>query len=79
VKSVVKEKYTFSKEERLSSRKLIEQVAKEGKSFLVHPFKVIALEATFTTAFPAQVMMTAPKKRLRWFLPVTILMTGSKK
>lgn len=60
---MVKEKYTFSKEERLSSRKLIEQVAKEGKSFLVHPFKVIALETTFTTAFPAQVMMTAPKKR----------------
>ena len=57
------EKHTFSKEERLSSRKLIEQVAKEGKSFLVHPFKVIALETTFTTAFPAQVMMTAPKKR----------------
>ena len=57
------EKHTFSKEERLSSRKLIEQVAKEGKSFLVHPFKVITLETRFTTAFPAQVMMTAPKKR----------------
>jgi ribonuclease P protein component len=61
------EKQTFSKDERLSSRKLIEQVAKEGKSFLVHPFKVITLEipiATGTeTKYPAQIMMTAPKKR----------------
>ncbi len=57
------ESQTFTKDERLSSRKLIEQVAKEGKSFLVHPFKVIAMETALTTAFPAQVMMTAPKKR----------------
>ncbi|MGE0635276.1 MAG: ribonuclease P protein component [Bacteroidia bacterium] len=57
------ESQTFTKDERLSSRKLIELVAKEGKSFLVHPFKVIAMETTLTTAFPAQVMMTAPKKR----------------
>lgn len=56
-------KQTFTKDERLSSRKLIEQVAAEGKSFLVHPFKVIALETTLQTTFPAQVMMTAPKKK----------------
>ncbi len=64
---MVKEKQTFSKDERLSSRKLIEQVAKEGKSFLVHPFKVITLEVPTAIGteikYPAQVMMTAPKKR----------------
>ena len=58
-------KQTFSKDERLSSRKLIVQVAKEGKSFLVHPFKVIALDTALDTTFPAQVMMTAPKKRFQ--------------
>ncbi len=58
-----KEKQTFTKEERLSSRKLIEQVAKEGKSFLVHPFKVITLETELESKFPAQVMMSVAKKR----------------
>ncbi len=57
------EKYTFTKEERLSSRKLIEQVAKEGKSFLVHPFKVIIMETSLESKFPAQVMMSVAKKR----------------
>lgn len=63
MKSVTKEKHTFSKDERLHSRKLIEQVAIEGKSFLVHPFKVIVLETAIETNHPAQVMMTAPKKK----------------
>jgi ribonuclease P protein component len=57
------ESQTFTKDERLSSRKLIEQVAKEGKSFLVHPFKVIALETALESKYPAQVMMSAAKKR----------------
>jgi ribonuclease P protein component len=57
------ESQTFTKDERLSSRKLIEQVAKEGKSFLVHPFKVIALETALESNHPAQVMMSAAKKR----------------
>jgi len=62
------EKQTFSKEERLHSRKLIEQVAKEGKSFLVHPFKVMLLETeteenTDSYRYPAQVLMSVPKKK----------------
>lgn len=57
------EKQTFKKEERLSSRKLIEKLAAEGKSFLIHPFKVIALETKLESAYPVQVLMTAPKKK----------------
>ncbi len=57
------ESQTFTKDERLSSRKLIEQVAKDGTSFLVHPFKVIVLNTSIESNYPAQVMMTAPKKR----------------
>jgi len=56
-------KNTFTKEERLSSRKLIEKVVKEGKSFLVHPFKVILLETDEKNKFPVQVMMSVTKKR----------------
>lgn len=57
------QKNTFSKEERLSSRKLIEKVSGEGKSFFVHPFKVIFLETQIETNFPVQVLMSVPKKK----------------
>jgi ribonuclease P protein component len=36
-----KQRYTFKKEERLKSRKTIEQLFKEGKSFSNFPFKII--------------------------------------
>lgn len=38
-----KQRYTFKKVERLKSRKLIEQLFKEGKSFSAFPFRVIWL------------------------------------
>ena len=34
-------RYTLGKEERLKSRKIIEQLFKEGKSFSVFPFRVV--------------------------------------
>jgi len=36
-----KQRYTFKKGERLKSRKVIEQLFKEGKSFSNFPFKII--------------------------------------
>jgi ribonuclease P protein component len=36
-----KQRYTFTKEEKLKSRKTIEQLFKEGKSFSNFPFKII--------------------------------------
>lgn len=58
------EKQTFSKDERLHSRSLIEKVAGEGSSFLVHPFKVIWLDTeSLESKYPAQVLMSVPKKK----------------
>jgi ribonuclease P protein component len=37
--------FTLGKNERLKSRKLIEQLFKEGKSFAVNPFRVYVLTA----------------------------------
>ena len=34
-------RYTLGKEERLKSRKIIEQLFKEGKSFSIFPFRVV--------------------------------------
>jgi ribonuclease P protein component len=36
-----KQRYTFKKEEKLKSRKAIDQLFKEGRSFSIFPFKVI--------------------------------------
>lgn len=36
-----KQRYTFKKEEKLKSRKTIEQLFKEGRSFSVFPFRIL--------------------------------------
>ena len=41
---IIEEKFTLKKEERLKSRKIIQQLFKEGKSFSVFPFRVIYVE-----------------------------------
>ncbi|WP_462249584.1 ribonuclease P protein component [Ferruginibacter sp.] len=40
-----KQRYTLGKNDKLKSRKAIEQLFKEGKSFSVFPFRVLYLEA----------------------------------
>jgi ribonuclease P protein component len=40
-----KQRYTLGKAEKLKSRKAIEQIFKEGKSFAVSPFRVLYLQA----------------------------------
>jgi ribonuclease P protein component len=55
----ISKQFTLGKKERLKSRKLIEQLFKEGKSFSVFPFRVCYLNhkplsihhSTFTTQF----------------------------
>ncbi|MEM9679876.1 MAG: ribonuclease P protein component [Bacteroidota bacterium] len=39
--------FTFSKKERLKSKKLIETLFKEGKSVIAYPLKLIYLETEF--------------------------------
>ncbi len=46
----IKLRYKFKKEEKLKSRKIIEQLFKEGKSFSNFPFRVLFLYNTNTTA-----------------------------
>ena len=36
-----KQRYTFKKEEKLKSRKTIEELFKEGKSFSIFPFRIL--------------------------------------
>jgi ribonuclease P protein component len=45
-----KQRYTLGKKDKLKSRKAIEQLFKDGKSFSVFPFRVLYLEAPASSA-----------------------------
>ncbi len=57
--------FTFNKKERLKSRKVIEGLFTEGKSFLVYPIKVIYLQTDTREGFPVQAAFSVSKKNYR--------------
>ena len=57
--------YTFTKEERLCNKKLIDQLYHNGSSFLCYPFRVSWLITTDPQLFPAQVLFSVSKKRYK--------------
>lgn len=58
-------KQTFTKEERLVSKNLFEQLFTEGKQLKVFPFRMVYLKTKLTTKFPVQVALTAPKRIIK--------------
>jgi ribonuclease P protein component len=57
--------YTFTKEERLCNKKLIDELFHNGSSFLCYPFKVSWLIVNEPLPFPAQVLFSVSKKRFK--------------
>ena len=57
--------YTFTKEERLCNKKLIDQLYHNGSSFLCYPFKVSWSLSADPQPFPAQVLFSVSKKRYK--------------
>jgi ribonuclease P protein component len=57
--------YTFTKEERLCNKKLIDQLFHNGSSFLCYPFRISWLIAPDPQPFPAQVLFSVSKKRYK--------------
>ncbi|MEO8086255.1 MAG: ribonuclease P protein component [Bacteroidota bacterium] len=55
-------RHTFTKDERLSSRKLIEKIIAEGKSIHVSPFRLSWAVTEIKTSFPAQLAIAVPKR-----------------
>jgi len=53
-------RYTFTKDERLSSKKDIQELFKNGSSFYLHPFKVFTLPNTESANH--QVLFSVPKR-----------------
>lgn len=59
-----KQRYTFSKDEKLKSRKIIEQLFREGKSFSNFPFRVLWKFAD-TSAAPLQTGFAVSSKNFK--------------
>lgn len=60
-----KVKQTFTKEERLSSKKIIEELSQKGNSFTESPFKMIWLKIALQTKYPAQIVFGVPKRNFK--------------
>lgn len=58
-------KPTFPKEERLHSKKLIDNLFKEGDSFFTYPFKVLYLKKNSLEKPPVQVLITVSKRNIK--------------
>lgn len=55
--------FTFTKIERLCSRKAIDDLFAHGKSKTQFPFKLIYKPSEFDSLFPARAMFVVPKKK----------------
>lgn len=58
-------KNTFSKEERLCSKKLLTELFTNGSSFLVYPYRITWMAATPEQTMPAQVVIGVSKKKFK--------------
>lgn len=58
--------YNFKKEERLHSKKLLDELFKNGSFFLLYPYRVTwqISQGSFPNS-PAQVVISVPKKRFK--------------
>ncbi|RZF59407.1 ribonuclease P protein component [Sphingobacterium corticibacterium] len=59
--------YTFTKEERLCSKRLIESLFRNGSSFVVYPYRVVWLYTPpiQQNIIPAQSIISVSKRRFR--------------
>lgn len=55
--------FTFSKIERLCSKKAIDDLFANGKSKSQFPFKLIYKQSAFESPFPVRAMFVVPKKK----------------
>jgi len=54
--------FTFRKEEKLCSQKIIGEIFLSGTSFLCYPLKVVWKYELLLTPYPAQVVFSVPKR-----------------
>jgi ribonuclease P protein component len=57
--------YTFKKEERLCSKKLLEELFNSGSSFLVYPFRITWLKSALPANARVQVVIGVSKRKFK--------------
>jgi ribonuclease P protein component len=57
--------YTFKKEERLCSKKLLERLFGNGSSFLIYPFRITWLLSELPEKVPVQVVINVSKRKFK--------------
>jgi len=57
--------YTFKKEERLCSKKLLEKLFSGGSSFLIYPFRITWLPSELPADVPVQVVISVSKRKFK--------------
>ena len=63
--NLLKGKNTFGKDEKLKSKKIIDQLFKEGKSVSTNGFTLVYLVNPLTTFYPAQASFSVPKRNFK--------------
>lgn len=57
--------FSYKKEERLCSKKVIDQLFSKGNTFLAFPFKVVFLEMPLSKEFPVQAGFSVGKRNFK--------------
>lgn len=57
--------FTFKKEERLCSKKVIDKLFDDGKSIFVFPLKIVYLETSLSSSSKVQAAFTVPKRNFK--------------
>lgn len=57
--------FSFKKEERLTGKILINKLFTEGKVINCHPLKLVFLFCEFETNYPAQILISVPKRNFK--------------
>lgn len=60
-----KKRFTFTKEERLCSKKTIDKLFADGESFLAYPFKVVFLRNPISLKSPVQAGFSVGKRNFK--------------
>jgi len=63
--NLLKGKNTFGKDEKLKSKKIIDQLFKEGKSVSTNGFTLVYLVKPLSTFYPVQAGFSVPKKHFK--------------
>lgn len=56
---------TFRKKERLTNKKLIDELFAKGRGFVVSPIRIKYIEIPLPTDFPVQVLITVSKRKIK--------------